>query len=122
MTRSEQIIENNKIFAEFMGMRLEDYHGDLAVFEPMDRIYTKVGDLGFDRDWNKLMRVVTKIESMKDEHGNNFKFPIEGDEAIITDGYDQYVAYNLNYDGKFKAVYGAALKFIKSRKDAQKDK
>lgn len=122
MARSEKIVENNKIFAEFLGMRLEDYHGDLAVFEPMDRIYTKVRDLGFDRDWNKLMRVVKVIEGMEDEHGNNFKFLINGNEAIVTDGYDQHLAYSLDYEGKFEAVYEAALRFIKSRKDAQKDR
>jgi hypothetical protein len=120
--RLDQTIENNKLFAEFLGMGLQDYHGDLAVFEPMDRIYTKVRDLGFDRDWNKLMRVVKVIEGMEDEYGATLKFPIERRSASILDSLDLILAESVDAKSKFQAVHDTALEFIKSRKDAQKDR
>ena len=101
--------ENNKIIAEFMGATLTK---DLQIMYPVyegDSSYVK--DLKYHLDWNWLMQVVEKIES------------ILPDDSIITIEYkncfipvlDDEEPFTIEGGGKTKieAVYNACLEFIK---------
>ena len=101
--------ENNKIIAEFLGATLTK---DLQIMYPVyggDSSYVK--DLKYHLDWNWLMQVVEKIES------------ILPDDSIITIEYkncfipvlDDEEPFTIEGGGKTKieAVYNACLEFIK---------
>jgi hypothetical protein len=101
--------ENNKIIAKFMGATLTK---DLQIMYPVyegDSSYVK--DLKYHLDWNWLMEVVEKIES------------ILPDDSIITIEYkncfipvlDDEEPFTIEGGGKTKieAVYNACLEFIK---------
>ena len=103
------ITENNKIIAKFMGATLTK---DLQIMYPVyegDSSYVK--DLKYHLDWNWLMEVVEKIES------------ILPDDSIITIEYkncfipilDDEEPFTIEGGGKTKieAVYNACLEFIK---------
>lgn len=117
MNKGKRIEENNKIFAEFMGFTPDDFGGRPGFYDPEQHCTSDLGSLCFDHDWNQLMRVVDKIESMKDEHGGNFKFYIQEENAIIKSCYDEYIVDKIGDEGKFKVVYDTALEFIKNRKE-----
>ena len=99
--------ENNKIIAKFMGATLTK---DLQIMYPVyegDSSYVK--DLKYHLDWNWLMEVVEKIESL------GYKVDISKWEN------SQYCGIYLNgkkisgneTNTKIEAVYNACLEFIK---------
>lgn len=98
---------NNKIIAEFMGATLTK---DLQIMYPVyegDSSYVK--DLKYHLDWNWLMEVVEKIESL------GYKV------YILKWENSQYCSIYLNgkkiagneTNTKIEAVYNACLEFIK---------
>lgn len=76
--------ENNRLIAEFLGYKLQT--------DPTERFFgwyksplgtwTKEIDLPFRTDWNWLMQVVEKIESLKID-GLSFNFQIEKDMVFF---------------------------------------
>lgn len=61
----DNIIENNKIIAEFMGFKLQDnpnerWHGQWLA-EPNSAWNNRIEILHFDSDWNWLIPVAEKI-------------------------------------------------------------
>ena len=96
--------ENNKIIAEFMGWKIKNYS------TPISDIVTPYGQLTenqlkFHSDWNWLMEVVEKIESL----GNVFS--IDNKKVYILND----VAWCTAQVGetKIQAVYNACLEFSK---------
>lgn len=59
----EQIIEGNKLIAEFMGERFEDFNGSIALSHEEEGVwyYDPVVYLDYNSDWSLLMPVVEKI-------------------------------------------------------------
>ena len=100
---------NNKIIAEFMGATLTK---DLQIMYPVyegDSSYVK--DLKYHLDWNWLMQVVEKIESLLPddsfvtiEHKSCW-IPIYDDE--------QPFGIECREETKIQAVYNACIEFIK---------
>ena len=100
---------NNKIIAEFMGATLTK---DLQIMYPVyegDSSYVK--DLKYHLDWNWLMEVVEKIESLLPddsfvtiEHKSCW-IPIYDDE--------QPFGIECREETKIQAVYNACIEFIK---------
>jgi len=92
--------ENNKLIAEFMGK----YYINLK-FEVVSIISASNHKFPFDKDWNWLMEVVEKIESLGGgiEIYNNYCKIIYDDE-IISEIEENY---------KIEAVYNACMEFIK---------
>lgn len=98
--------ENNKIIAEFMGMKPHDKN-------ELDGFWTNtikahdfdnVMNLKFHSDWNWLMEVVEKIESL-----GNFNIGIEFANCTISGTFNK----SITNESKIKAVYKACLEFIK---------
>ena len=96
---------NNKIIAEFMGAKLTK---DLKIMYPVyegDSSYVK--NLKYHSDWNWLMEVVEKIESI------GFTFETKKNWARITRKGENIILRWEEDKTKIEAVYNACIEFIK---------
>lgn len=94
-------IENNKLIAEFMGVESYEFRGyTMFVFEE-DNHRPHI-DLHYHKDWNWLMEVVEKIESL-DIYYNNY---IDYNSSIVSSGKIE-LSTNINF------VYNQIIDFIK---------
>ena len=96
---------NNKIIAEFMGAKLTK---DLKIMYPVyegDSSYVK--NLKYRSDWNWLMEVVEKIESI------GFTFETKKNWARITRKGENIILRWEEDKTKIEAVYNACIEFIK---------
>ena len=120
------IVENNKIIAEFLDWEFDDLSETfetpfLKLVEPHafgdEQFSCKLQDfeLEFHSDWNWLMRVVEKIENLQDE--NNcaiYNVQIEQSFTEIIDNHtSETIIYNIDADSKIEAVYNIVIEFIK---------
>lgn len=117
--------ENNKLISEFMGFKLQN--------NPNERFYknyftqangvwgNRIEILHFDSDWNWLMQVVEKIESLGVNIWvvkNKVKITIIGELAqkLNNSLYDtEFEGYDFEYytkKTKIEAVYNACVTFI----------
>ena len=130
----ENIIENNKIIAEFLDWEFDDLSETfetpfLKLVDPNafgDEQYScKLQDfeLEFHSDWNWLMRVVEKIENLQDE--NNcaiYNVQIEQSFTEIIDNHtSETIIYNIDADSKIEAVYNTVIEFIKLYNEQNKN-
>ncbi len=103
---------NNKIIAEFMGFKLQD--------NPNERFFNRwlinsnayggrynFEEFYFDVDWNWLMEVVEKIESI------GFTFETKKNWARITRKGENIILRWEEDKTKIEAVYNACVEFIK---------
>lgn len=113
------IIENNKIIAEFMGLNLYRgnwYKSTIAT----EKKICKQKDLLYHHDWNWLMAVVDKIEGMQAvvkmarHWGTTVKDEVE-DMYFCTIKFDNKEIDIAWKDDKIGAVYLAVVEFIKSQ-------
>ena len=113
--------ENNKIIAKFMGATLTK---DLQIMYPVyegDSSYVK--DLKYHLDWNWLMEVVEKIESLgyrtltENECFMITKSKLSSFDVRSKDDYNTIFSdnYEINHYGgsKKENVYNACVEFIK---------
>ena len=108
-------IENNKIIAEFLSVKIHPFK-----FIPIEErgLYNGyfIDELKYHEDWNWLMVVVEKIESLEifDRMGRfniNTKNFDENYTSFITDKDEYFI--QCEGDTKIEAVYNAVLEFIK---------
>jgi hypothetical protein len=100
----EATTENNKLIAEFMKYGVFEHFTNTHVF---GRVRNE--ELLFHSDWNWLMEVVEKIESLK------FSILIGKNTCVIEQTYGK-IALNLGVSKgktKIEAVYNACVEFIK---------
>ena len=109
---------SNKIIAEFMGFKLQD--------NPNERFFNRwlinsnayggrynFEEFYFDVDWNWLMQVVEKIESIKIE---TYKVRVDiyfNCCQINPTHWEQLISIYGNKETKIEAVYNACIEFIK---------
>lgn len=100
--------ENNKIIAEFMGFIKEDSNTNW--FYSIDKgRYFRENELLYNLDWNWLMEVVEKIESL------GFNFNITSKDATVLQYHRaiyQTLIYKIDGTNKIQAVYNTCLAFI----------
>ena len=97
---------NNKLIAEFLGIQVE---------EGQERIYinglgTKLIEETFNTDWNWLMEVVDKIDSL------GYIFKLQGNSATFFKNKTfKEPIWNDSFIGntKIEATYNAVVEFIK---------
>ena len=131
----ENITENNKLIAEFMGSlfinepykdkdgNVKDYwywtkpNCDYPKSIGIGELSTAwgIGNFHFHDDWNWLMSVVEKIENLQDE--NNYAIynvQIEQSFTEIIDNHtSETIIYDIYADSKIEAVYNTVIEFIK---------
>jgi hypothetical protein len=114
----EEIYNNNKIIAQFMGWKPDERHGsindnELDVWSNNKNSY-KFCDLTFHKDWSLLMPVVEKIESGID---SGFSVVIKNDKCRIyrykNSPYEKAVTELYEGVSKIESTYLAIIDFIK---------
>jgi len=102
-------VSNNNLIAEFMGYK---YSEDNAVMTTMNLSgwieIMPIESMKYHTEWNWLMPVVDKIESLRNSDGDAYRFTIDMCNVDIENT-------NINITGthKIKAVYRAIVEFIK---------
>lgn len=104
--------ENNKLIASFLGWEKDTEDSYILpdnLSDPFYKIDTRY-ILEFDTDWNWLMEVVDKIESL----GYGFNITI-GDATVLQNHSAIYSTLIYRIDGtkKLEAVYKTCVEFIK---------
>jgi hypothetical protein len=123
MTQKE-IIEGNKLIAEFMGYEKTIYsdvfRGELYALDVSKGEIYAISQMQYHTSWDWIMPVVEKIESIEDCEKNNFQFSILSDnECEIFGKYIDYQHPRFSYlncvkeNSKIKSVYKTAIDFIK---------
>ena len=123
----DNIIENNKLIAEFMGVFDKILStGNIHSWSDAPFYYTTEDTKGkviknickyskYDSDWTWLMPVVEKIEQLKNGYGFTFSVKISGNYCTI-ESYNYSLIVRIvecNNITKFKSVYNACIEFIK---------
>jgi hypothetical protein len=110
--------ENNKLIAQFLGQKVEPFEfpqfGFIKTNGDWKDTFTE-DQLKFHKDWNWLMEVVEKIDSLKDKE-NNGKYYFEIYKTSVTifcNGTFLNEIINTQEKTKIEAVYNACVEFIK---------
>ena len=107
-TEENMTTENNKIIAEFMGIADEIETGATSLIQIEGTTgYYKNDNLQFHSDWNWLMKVVEKIESL----GYSYSTHLSGDVRVVT--FRSIIDYNSIRGSLKETTYNACLEFIK---------
>lgn len=99
----QNITENNKLIAEFMAGEKDKQ----VYIKHLNAWYDNCMGYKYNTDWNWLMEVVEKIESL------GFEFTIKRSWAKITRKNENIVARWEDDKTKIESVYNACLEFIK---------
>tara|TARA_R110000744_G_scaffold366689_3_gene475850 strand:- start:238 stop:573 length:336 start_codon:yes stop_codon:yes gene_type:complete len=111
-------MKNNKLIAEFMGLRDGDKY-----FSPTLEDAESVGlgmhvypdEMRFHISWDWLMPVVEEIECLIDPNGNAYRFTIDMCNAQIEETNIKILGGAFKLDSTYKAV----VEFIKKYNDKQ---
>lgn len=109
--------ENNILLAQFMGF---EFNADLGMFMiPFLNEEFNCDTMKFHSDWNWLMEVVDKIESL----GYNFQITAK-DATVLTQHAAIYSSLIYRVDGlkKIEAVYQTSVEFIKWYNEISREK
>lgn len=106
-------MEENKLIAEFMGMKpiKKDESDGIWTNTIKAHDYNVVMNLSFNNNWNWLMEVVEKIESLSKEN-ETYSFSITKISVRVLYRGNRVVDLPIN-DTKIEAVYNACVDFIK---------
>lgn len=119
----KNIVENNKLIAEFMGF-VADKSFEVRLVDGINTSYYYYKDdvmylpevMEYNCSWDWLMEVVDKIESLPDEENNGaFFFKIYQDSVSIIFSNDNYIIDLINVMGqgnRINNVYQAVVEFI----------
>ena len=100
----KNIIENNKIIAEFLNLTSQViFEQVFAVSENGKTNFYKKDELKFHSDWNWLMEVVEKIERLENNLKNETREEFTQFQKVLS----------LPIYTKIEAVYNACVEFIK---------
>ena len=118
-------MENNKLIAEFMGLKPKMESPDVYVFNdmpyfsvrennPEDVMNAIVKYSKYDSDWSWLMEVVEKIESLPTMKDNgNFFFEIHQDSVTVFNSTRMDIIIEVMGQGsRINNTYQAVIEFI----------
>lgn len=118
-------IENNKLIAEFMGLKPIEVFGSYSISKDQVSVNCKTESEAFESfckstkyhlDWNWLMEVVEKIESIVWEHLNDTSFNVTIGATlycVIQDNNGGVIEIIGEGKSKIESVYIACVEFIK---------
>ena len=111
--------ENNKIIAEFMEW---DILNDMTYSKATKGKWIELDKLKFHSNWNWLMEVVEKIESISFEEDNFINVTIGcGFDCTIQDAHGKLFKLSTWEHTKIKTVYNTCLEFIKWYNEQKKE-
>ena len=96
-------MKDNKLIAEFMGVKSYEASGYTNFVYSEDNHRTEV-DLAYHDSWDWLMPVVEKIEGLRDENGNAYRFTIDMCNAQIEETNIEILGGAFKIDTTYKAV------------------
>ena len=96
-------MKDNKLIAEFMGVKSYEASGYTNFVYSEDNHRTEV-DLAYHDSWDWLMPVVEKIEGLRDENGNAYRFTIDMCNAQIEEANIEILGGAFKIDTTYKAV------------------
>ena len=99
-------IENNKLIAEFLGYIDNGCSEDGFLIHPITNYDVEISSLKYHEDWNWLMEVVEKIESL------GYRIEIVKHICRIYLSNKETIIISENTP-KIEAVYNAVVEFIK---------
>lgn len=101
----EKVIENNILLADFLDMLTTDSEGNIK---------EDINSLQFHRDFNWLMLVVNKIETLETKDKRTFTIDMHMDSVLI---FEYALTTNevvfTEGQGRFKNLYNACVQFVK---------
>jgi len=119
MNTNNSTVENNKLIAEFLGFETYEANGYINVHYSDNNVRT-LQDTHYQTDWNWLMEVVEKIESLKNNYFifdistfNVDIFCLNTDNTIIRVRGHFSKLNNGKELNKIEATYKACILFIK---------
>lgn len=109
----KEIIEGNKLIAEFMGAE-KSFYGDYMIFTIDNPQYTgKINhsDIKYHTSWDWLMPVVEKIE----ENGCQIEIELYSCYVINSEKLldEMNILFQAHCDSKIKAVYEVVVSYIR---------
>ena len=108
----ENIIENNKLIAEFMGFTVNfGFNKDGVLFHGE---HINLGKLKYHDRWDWLMEVVEKIESLPTMKDNgNFFFEIHQDSVTVFNSTRMDIIIEvIGQESRINNTYQAVIEFI----------
>lgn len=115
----KQTLIEYKLLADFMGWGYDaskDGIGREGWFDENTFVVNDILDMEFNSDWNMLMKVIDKIESIKHQKYGRFTVDIENDCCKISaTNRTKETTYNKTYcvsGNKLKSAYNAVIMFI----------
>jgi|TARA_R110000751_G_scaffold76275_7_gene153742 hypothetical protein len=105
-------MNDNKLIAEFMGLETPDGCYFEHLTKKGNRKLTHHILLNYHTSWDWLMTVVEKIEGLRDENGNAYRFTIDMCNAQIEETNIEILGGAFKIDTTYKAV----VEFIKQYK------
>lgn len=112
----QEILEGNNLIAQFMGyIQEETIDEGWLMWKRNKQDAISFRTLTFEKNWNELMPVLDRIESLTAEDGRgvvNFVVTQDSVYCVISQGGEAIIA---DYQGetRIECTYGAILKFIK---------
>ena len=88
----------------------------MSNYKNSNYIVRKTQDLNFSSDWNKILKVVEKIESIRNQKYGRFKVTIVDDCCLIqatnSSKSDTYSKSYCTKGNKLNSVYNSCLMFV----------
>ena len=96
--------ENNKLLAEFLNELTFDSYGQIK--EDLEK-------LDFHYNWNSLMRVAEKTETVETKDGRTFTIDMHRDSVLIFEyGLTTNELIFTEGKGRFENLYNACIEFV----------
>ena len=123
--KQEEILENNKLISEFMGItNVEEFNNSLCASHPEEGIwyYEPLWYLDYHSDWSLLMPVVEKIEKdlsiatmmYVNTWDNRGRYMFTFYKELDTDGSIRNQLFKESVSGsKIESIYNGVVEFIK---------
>ena len=114
----ENILENNRLIAEFLGLK-KDNPNTNWFYNAESGKYFKENELGYHQNWNWLMPVIEKIEALDEKsfettsHFNKFINKRLYNTAFINSKNYEVISSGNLMESRIESVYIAILSFIK---------
>lgn len=103
--------ENNKLIAEFMGYKNNTPSKDFFQHPTDKNRFDRIEYLKYDTDWNWLMEVVEKIESLSYQGYNIY---VDISEKTLIQSFESNIEISEVFGGsKIENTYKACVEFIK---------